>query len=415
MIPSNNLSVLPWYTSIEQQNARKWWVYDRVYPLFVTPRLVPFQLSREHGAQFDYNISTAGTVYNGVMVRRSTPPGEPQRYKWTNSLNYTGCLINVSSYRNHLITITLPQTSQVVGEEYFTELAFLRSELVGNSNVDFSDGTTLVYGYHQTFQLVVPEDAVYLFYYKTRTIEIGEEQITTDYTPTSIAVTFNRMAINRFRIYKKDGTLYRDNYPTPIYAKTIGDRDYFICPAGSFEGEQLLDIGQYYAEITDGDNTWYSEVFTVVEDLEAYLKIEWWDDADFIMDAGAIVYKYNSPTYPLDMQFKNVLYLQSDIAKPEYNFEEEGENRDGYFFPIKQISEKRYRFKFFASEYLLDVMRLIRMADHIKITYRGQEYYPDSFLITPQWEDNGAVASVEGEFNTATVAKKLGSGLLRTE
>ena len=415
MIPSNNLSVLPWYTSIEQQNARKWWVYDRVYPLFVTPRLVPFQLSREHGAQFDYNIGTAGTVYNGNMVRSSTPPGEPQRYRWTSSLNTKGCLINISSYRNHLITITLPQTSQVVGEEYYSEIGFLRSELEANTRVDFSEGTTLTYAHNVSIQLIVPEDAVYLYYLKEATVTLNDEVVTTDYTPTSIAVTFNRMAINRFKIFRKDGTLYRDNYITPIYAKVVGDRDYFICPAQSQEGEQLLEIGQYYAEITDGDNTWYSEVFTVVEDLDAYLKIEWWDNDDFIMDAGAIVYKYNSPTYPLDMQFKNVLYLQSDIAKPEYNFEEEVENRDGYAFPIKQISEKRYRFKFFASEYLLDVMRLIRMADHIKITYRGQEYYPDSFLITPQWEDNGAVASVEGEFNTATVAKKLGSGFLRTE
>jgi hypothetical protein len=45
MIPNNNLSVLPWYTSIEQQNARKWWAYGRVYPLF-TPAgfILPFQI-----------------------------------------------------------------------------------------------------------------------------------------------------------------------------------------------------------------------------------------------------------------------------------------------------------------------------------------------------------------------------------
>ena len=52
-------------------------------------------------------------------------------------------------------------------------------------------------------------------------------------------------------------------------------------------------------------------------------------------------------------------------------------------------------------------MRLIRMADHIVITYHNQEYRPDSFLITPQWESNGDVAAVDGEFETNTVAKKL--------
>ena len=49
MVPNNNLSVLPFYTSIEQQNARKWWIFGKVYPLF-TPAgfLLPFQLMRPH-------------------------------------------------------------------------------------------------------------------------------------------------------------------------------------------------------------------------------------------------------------------------------------------------------------------------------------------------------------------------------
>jgi hypothetical protein len=139
------------------------------------------------------------------------------------------------------------------------------------------------------------------------------------------------------------------------------------------------------------------------------LKIEWWDVDDFTMDAGTIVYKYAGGT-----QFKNVLYLQADIAKPEYPFEEDGETRDGYFFPIKQISEKHYRFAFLASEYLLDVMRFIRMADYAYITKNGQQYKLDTFLITPEWEDNGDVASVEAEFDTATVAKKIGHGYIQT-
>ena len=53
MIPNNNLSVLPWYTSIEQQNARKWWTYGKIYPLF-TPAgfLLPFQIMRNHRLKF---------------------------------------------------------------------------------------------------------------------------------------------------------------------------------------------------------------------------------------------------------------------------------------------------------------------------------------------------------------------------
>ena len=148
-----------------------------------------------------------------------------------------------------------------------------------------------------------------------------------------------------------------------------------------------------------------SEIFTVVNDIEPYLKITWWDREDFVMDAGTIV--YTNPS------FKNVLYLQSDLAKPEYQFEEEGESRDGYFFPSKQISEKRYRFSFLASEYLLDVMRFIRMADYAEISYHGQTYSLDTFLITPEWQAQGDVAAVEAVFDTATVAKKIGLGFTK--
>ena len=168
-----------------------------------------------------------------------------------------------------------------------------------------------------------------------------------------------------------------------------------------------MENGRYYLRLRIDAENYFSDVFTVVNDIEPYLKITWWDLADFTMDAGTIVY-----TNPA---FKNVLYLQTDLAKPEYPFEEEGETRDGYFFPTKQISEKRYRFNFLASEYLLDVMRFIRMADFAEIEYHGQRYSLDTFLITPEWEDNGDVAAVEAVFDTATVAKKIGLGYVRAQ
>ena len=44
----NNLSVLPFYSRIEDQNARRWWVYGRVYPLFCGGALLPFQYSTDN-------------------------------------------------------------------------------------------------------------------------------------------------------------------------------------------------------------------------------------------------------------------------------------------------------------------------------------------------------------------------------
>lgn len=271
MIPNNNLSVLPWYTSIEQQNARKWWVYNRVYPLFTQAGFIlPFQLIVPHAQ----------------------------------AVNITSVLLKDGNTNATIANITNALTESGLTSKQFAALGY----------------DVIVY--------------------------------------PGVLPAFNAMA-----------------------------------------------NGRYYMVAVVNSVTYYSEIFTVVNDIQPYLKISWWDTDDFTMDAGTIVYK--------DPEFKNVLYLHADIAKPEYPFEEEGETRDGYFFPTKQISEKRYRFAFLASEYLLDVMRFIRMADYAEIEYHGQRYSVDTFLITPEWESNGDVATVEAVFDTATVAKKIGLGFTK--
>lgn len=275
MIPNNNLSVLPWYSSIEQQNARKWWAYGRIYPLYV-------------------------------------PAGTSLPFQFTVPSEITGL------WRIYLYN--------------------------ANTNVLVQDCTNAIYN-----SGMVKKEFTDLGYYVM--VYPGELQI----------------------------------FPS-------------------------MPNGRYYFVAELGTNRLYSEIFTVVNDIEPYLKIEWWDLEDLVMDAGAIVYKFGAGSAN---QFKNVLYLQADIAKPEYVFEEEGETRDGYFYPIKQISEKRYRFNFLASEYLLDVMRFIRMSDFVRITKGGQTYDLDTFLLTPEWGGNGDIANVEVEFDTATVAKKIGRGYIR--
>lgn len=165
-----------------------------------------------------------------------------------------------------------------------------------------------------------------------------------------------------------------------------------------------MEIGIHYAEISDGVDTWFSEMFTYTGDVKNCLCITWYDSVNMVFDAGQIVYRN-----PL---FKNKLYLKTEIGKPEYVFEEEGENRDGYFFPEKQISEKRYRFMFLAPEYLCDVMRTIRMSDFVFVEQYGRVYECDTFLITPKWQTQGDLASVEAEFETNTVIKKIGRGVV---
>lgn len=164
--------------------------------------------------------------------------------------------------------------------------------------------------------------------------------------------------------------------------------------------------GIYYVQLTDGVQIWYSDMFTAINgSMDGYLKIEWYDADDMVFDDGRIVY--------VNPNFKNFVYLRTEVGKPDYEFEEEGEDKDGYFFPEKQISEKTYRFIFLAPEYLCDALRIVRMSDYVTIYYNGQTYDCDTFLITPKWQTQGDLASIEAEFQCATVIKKIGRGYIQ--
>ena len=269
MIQNNNISVLPFYTSIDEQNHRKSYAYGKIYPLFApADMLLPFQIIRNTRA----NDVTSVVLYD--------------------------------------------KTGKQVAD------------------------------------------------------------ITTNMKESGLQIV-------RFQSLRYDVILYPSILPMPL---------------------NQLD-GIYYISVSDGVQTWYSEMFTVVQDVSAYLKIQWWDVENLVFDAGQIV--YTEPNY------KNTLYLCTELGKPEYEFEEDGEERDGYFFPEKQISVKTYKCTILAPEYLCDVMRFIRMADYIHITDKyGREYDCDTFLITPKWETQGDLASVEIEFKTNTVVKKIGRGYI---
>lgn len=216
--------------------------------------------------------------------------------------------------------------------------------------------------------------------------------------------------ITRAQLYDRNGVLFAD------ITTALKETGLQIVPFASLGYDVIVypsllpfaidtPDGIYYARMTDGVNVWYSEMFTIVGDMSGYLKIEWYDVENFVFDAGQIVYQ--------NPKFHNVLYLYTELGKPEYTFEEEGETRDGYFFSEKQISEKTYRCMALAPEYLCDVMRFIRMSDKVFVTDKyGRQYDCDTFLITPKWQTQGDLASVEIEFETATVAKKIGRGYI---
>lgn len=247
------------------------------------------------------------------------------------------------------------------------------------------------YAFGNVYPLFTPKDRMLPF------------QITRDSSAGTLATVTAEMYRKNGTLFANIGTQLKESGLSLVKFPAMG-YDIFVYP-GNFQMPLSTPPGMYYVVLTDGVDVWYSDIFTVVMDVSAYLKIEWYDAENMVFDAGQIVYK--------NPAFRNVLYLSTELGKPEYVFNEEGEDRDGYFFPEKQISEKTYKFNTLAPEYLCDVMRLIRMSDYVLITDKyGRKYNCDTFLITPKWETQGDIASVDCEFQTATVVKKIGTGVI---
>lgn len=173
-----------------------------------------------------------------------------------------------------------------------------------------------------------------------------------------------------------------------------------------------LEKGAYFMQFdlstNGGPMTVYSDVFFVEPstDLDKFfVGIEWYDGADLeLSDGGVIPYAHIFGTL-----YKNQIFLDTTIGMPEYTFTEDGEERDGRFFPIKQISEKVYKFKAVVPEYLCDCMRLIRLSDVVIITDQlGRTYNVEHFEMDVKWLDGGHLAEIDCSFETDTVVKKIG-------
>ena len=159
-----------------------------------------------------------------------------------------------------------------------------------------------------------------------------------------------------------------------------------------------LKVGQYRAQLVIGLDTFYSEMFTVVDNISDYIKLTYWNDENLYYNGGEVNYSNN---------FKYTVYICSTIGKPEYEFEEELTKRAGYKFLESQTSNKIYKFNFVAPEFICDAMRLIRLSDYIKLEYDGDSYNALSFSYEPKWETQGDLASVDVEFDTDAIIQKL--------
>lgn len=154
--------------------------------------------------------------------------------------------------------------------------------------------------------------------------------------------------------------------------------------------------GRAYLMVEFGGKTWYSDVMTLVSDLSGCLKVEWYSYKDIEYKGGRIAYE--------DNVYSNIMYVMREIGKPSYDFSDDGEDRNGYYYATKQVSEKTYHFTFLATEPICDMLRTISLSDVILVTDQyGRQYQCDTFLPTPTWQGSGYLASVDCEFQTDTM------------
>lgn len=176
---------------------------------------------------------------------------------------------------------------------------------------------------------------------------------------------------------------------------TIGNSKVMQFKCGNYAN---LTPGQYTMRVVIGNDTYYSEVFTAYANIGKLVKVEYYNADPIIFDEGALTY---------DNGFKFELFLCTEIAKPEYLFEEESTKRGGFTFVENQISSKQYKMVIAAPEYLCDAIRIIRLHDHVAITKDGNAYEAYNFTPSYQWNDVGDLAQVTITFESNTVLQKI--------
>lgn len=168
---------------------------------------------------------------------------------------------------------------------------------------------------------------------------------------------------------------------------------------GTLPVVEIKHEGLYYLAISISGLTIYSDVFTVCNRVDDYLLLEYSNSYNFELKGGMVDFSDN---------FKFKCYLNTQVGRPEYDFEEEATERMGYSFIESQVSKKIYKFTFLAPEYLCDALRIVRLCENKKITSKLQAYDLTTFNMEPEWEEQGDLASVECEFETDTVIANIG-------
>ena len=380
----NNISPFPFF--LDKGEQTKWYAFGRDY-VYLSPKryILPFQIQRAERKDFAPSDAIASDYIdgyldkNGNLVEQSglnAGVGSIDASEITNGYLYINNMPSPVFYQEITMRVQGAQISFVNGSGQVIKVENPITEL-GNTTwsgmVAIPQGTTTIY-VTQYNKVVSEENATY----------------------NKVAITPKTIKSAVLRDAKTDAKIA--DLALAFSYITIESKDYIV-----HKGEETAILEGFtdkmYLELSDGIDTWYSAYFGFCEPC---MRIEWYDVEDFLFDAGAIAYSNG---------YKNEMFFDAEIGMPEYEFEEEVAERNGYQFPISQISYKKYKFTILVPEEVCDVMRFIRLSDHIRISTKNDTYEATSFLMTPTWAEQGYLAEVACEFTTDTVAKKIGKGV----
>lgn len=114
--------------------------------------------------------------------------------------------------------------------------------------------------------------------------------------------------------------------------------------------------GQYYYIVLSGSDIYVSEVFTIktAREIESLYKLTWFNNCDI---NNSVIYNQRV----LNCQFKNILYLDAGLFKPEYETKDEGEeDGDGNLNTLFKKWQKTLEFEIpKCPEFLADALSAV--------------------------------------------------------
>ena len=159
-----------------------------------------------------------------------------------------------------------------------------------------------------------------------------------------------------------DGTIGDIEIPVDeIITCNAGDIDYLTHCGGLLDNQ--LACGEYYGIIKTYDSVYFSEVIKVKDFIPSqspYTLLEWWNTCDM----SDVIYTTHTCAY------KNRLYVDGPLSKPEYPFKEEGEeDGNGSLNIVFQKWEKQRTLTIpKAPEYICDAITALRLHDTLYYT-----------------------------------------------